>query len=98
MYFWQRRAILFKGREENKMRIDKFLKVSRLVKRRTVAKEMADQGRVKVNDRVVKSSYVVKVGDVIEIGFGTKQLKARVLDLRETTKKAEASDLYELID
>ena len=49
--------ILFKGREENKMRIDKFLKVSRLVKRRTVAKEMADQGRVKVNERVVKSSY-----------------------------------------
>lgn len=98
IYFWQRRAILFKGREENKMRIDKFLKVSRLVKRRTVAKEMADQGRVKVNDRVVKSSYDVKVGDVIEIGFGMKQLKARVLDLRETTKKAEASDLYELID
>ena len=87
MYFWQRRAILFNDREENKMRIDKFLKVSRL-----------DQGRVKVNDRVVKSSYDVKVGDVIEIGFGTKQLKARVLDLRETTKKAEASDLYELID
>ena len=53
------------------MRIDKFLKVSRLVKRRTVAKEMADQGRVKVNDRVVKSSYDVKLGDVIEIGFGT---------------------------
>lgn len=80
------------------MRLDKFLKVSRLVKRRTVAKEMADKGRVKINDKVVKSSYDVKLGDVIEISFGTKVLKARVVDIRDTTKKAEASDLYELID
>ncbi|QNQ81333.1 RNA-binding S4 domain-containing protein [Lactobacillus sp. PV034] len=80
------------------MRLDKFLKVSRLVKRRTVAKEMADQGRVDVNGRAVKSSYDVKIGDVIKIGFGTKEIKAKVLDLRETTKKAEASELYELID
>lgn len=80
------------------MRIDKFLKVSRLVKRRTVAKEMADQGRIKVNDRVVKSSYDVKLGDIIEVGYGTRQVKAKVLDIRETTKKAEASDLYELVD
>lgn len=80
------------------MRIDKFLKVSRLVKRRTVAKEMADQGRIKVNDRVVKSSYDVKVGDVIEVGYGSRQVKAKVLDIRETTKKAEASQLYEIID
>ncbi|QNQ81797.1 RNA-binding S4 domain-containing protein [Lactobacillus sp. PV037] len=80
------------------MRLDKFLKVSRLVKRRTVAKEMADKGRVKVNDKVVKSSYDVKLGDTIEIGFGTKVLKAKVVDIRDTTKKAEASDLYELID
>lgn len=80
------------------MRLDKFLKVSRLVKRRTVAKEMADKGRVKVNDKVVKSSYDVKLGDILEIGFGTKVLKAKVVDIRDTTKKAEASDLYELID
>ena len=80
------------------MRIDKFLKVSRLVKRRTVAKEMADQGRIKVNDRVVKSSYDVKLGDIIEVGYGTKVLKAKVLDIRETTKKAEAADLYEIVD
>lgn len=80
------------------MRIDKFLKVSRLVKRRTIAKEMADQGRIKVNDRTVKSSYEIKLGDVIEVGFGTRQIKAKVLNIRETTKKAEASDLYELID
>lgn len=80
------------------MRIDKFLKVSRLVKRRTVAKEMADQGRIKVNGRVVKSSYDVKIDDIIEVGYGTRQVKAKVLDIRETTKKAEANDLYEIVD
>ena len=80
------------------MRIDKFLKVSRLVKRRTVAKELADQGIIKVNGRVVKSSYDVKVGDIIEVGYGTRQVKANVLDIRETTKKAEASELYEIVD
>ena len=80
------------------MRIDKFLKVSRLVKRRTVAKEMAEKGRIKVNDRVVKSSYEVKLGDIIEVGYGTRQVRAKVLDIKETTKKAEASDLYEVVD
>ena len=80
------------------MRIDKFLKVSRLVKRRTVAKEMTEKGRIKVNDRIVKSSYDVKLGDIIEITYGQRIVKAKVLNIRETTKKAEASDLYELID
>ena len=80
------------------MRIDKFLKVSRLVKRRTVAKEMADQGRIKVNGRVVKSSYDVKIDDIIEVGYGAKTIKAKVLNICETTKKAEASELYELVD
>lgn len=80
------------------MRIDKFLKVSRLVKRRPIAKEMADQGRIKVNGRAVKSSYDVKVGDVIEVGYGKRQIKAKVRNIRETTKKSEASELYELID
>ncbi len=80
------------------MRIDKFLKVSRLVKRRPVAKEMANQGRIKVNGRVVKSSYEVKVGDVIEVAYGSRQIKAKVRQIRETTKKAEASELYDLID
>ena len=80
------------------MRIDKFLKVSRLVKRRTVAKEMAEKGRIKVNDRVVKSSYEVKLGDIIEVGYGTRQVRAKVLDIKETTKKAEASDLYDIVD
>lgn len=80
------------------MRIDKFLKVSRLVKRRPIAKEMADQGRIKVNDHVVKSSYDVKIGDIIEVGYGSKQVKAKVCAIKETTKKAEASELYELIN
>lgn len=80
------------------MRIDKYLKVSRLVKRRPIAKEMAEQGRVKVNGRVVKSSYDVKIGDIIEVSYGTRHVKAKVLAIRETTKKAEASELYEIID
>lgn len=80
------------------MRIDKFLKVSRLVKRRTVAKEMAEQGRIKVNGRIVKSSYDVKIDDQLEIGYGERVIKAKVTDIRDTTKKAEASSLYELID
>ena len=69
------------------MRIDKFLKVSRLVKRRTVAKEMADQGRIKVNGRVVKSSYDVKLGDVIEVGYGTRVVKAKVINIRELLRR-----------
>ncbi|WP_338212213.1 RNA-binding S4 domain-containing protein [Lactobacillus juensis] len=80
------------------MRIDKFLKVSRLVKRRPIAKEMADQGRIKVNDHVVKSSYDVKIGDTIEVGYGSKEVKAKVCAIKETTKKAEASELYELLN
>ena len=80
------------------MRIDKFLKVSRLVKRRPIAKEMADQGRIKVNDHVVKSSYDVKIGDIIGVGYGSKEVKAKVCAIKETTKKAEASKLYELIN
>ena len=79
------------------MRLDKFLKVSRLIKRRTVANEACDAGRVKVNDKVVKASYMVKEGDVIEIAFGNKTVKVRVLDLRETTKKDEAKDLFEYL-
>ena len=81
----------------NNMRIDKFLKVSRLIKRRTVAAEACDDGRVKVNGNVVKPSVKVKVGDVIEITFGDRQVSARVLELKETTKKDEAAGMYELL-
>lgn len=76
------------------MRLDKFLKVSRLIKRRTVANEACDAGRVLVNGKVAKASAQVKVGDVIEIGFGNRQVKVEVLTLAETTKKDEAKDLF----
>ena len=79
------------------MRLDKFLKVSRLIKRRTVANEACDAGRVKINDKVAKASTTVKSGDVIEIAFGNKTVRVRVLDLKETTKKDEAKDLFEYL-
>ena len=79
------------------MRLDKFLKVSRLIKRRTVANEACDAGRVKVNDRVAKASATVKAGDIIEIAFGNKTVKVRVLDLKDTSKKEEAKELFEYI-
>lgn len=76
------------------MRLDKFLKVSRLIKRRTVANEACDAGRVLVNGAAAKASAKVKAGDIIEIQFGTKSVKAEVLDIRDTTKKEEAKDLF----
>lgn len=76
------------------MRLDKFLKVSRLIKRRTVANEACDAGRVMVNGVVAKASVKVKVGDVIEIQFGTKNVKVEVLDIQDTTKKEEAKELF----
>lgn len=79
------------------MRLDKFLKVSRIIKRRTVAKEIADKGRIQVNGQLAKSSTNVKVGDTLKILFGNKTLEVRVLELRDTTKKEEAKDLYEVI-
>ncbi|MBQ1285417.1 MAG: RNA-binding S4 domain-containing protein [Lachnospiraceae bacterium] len=79
------------------MRIDKFLKVSRLIKRRTVANEACDAGRISVNGKVVKASYDVKVGDVIEITFGTKTVKAKVISVADSTKKDDAKEMYELI-
>jgi len=79
------------------MRIDKFLKVSRLIKRRTVANEACDAGRILVNDKVVKASYDVKEGDIIEIRFGQKAVKAEVLSVAETTKKDEAKELFRYI-
>ena len=76
------------------MRLDKFLKVSRLIKRRTVANEACDAGRVLVNGKVAKASLNVKKGDIIEIQFGTKAVKVEVLELRDTTKKDEAAELF----
>ena len=79
------------------MRLDKFLKVSRLIKRRTVANEACDAGRVTVNGKPAKASIKVKVGDIIEISFGNRQVKVEVLDLQETTKKEEAKELFRYI-
>ena len=79
------------------MRLDKFLKVSRLIKRRTVANEACDAGRVLVNGKTAKTSVKVKPGDVIEIQFGTRTVKVEVLDLQETTKKEEAKELFRYI-
>ena len=76
------------------MRLDKFLKVSRLIKRRTVANEACDAGRVLVNNKTAKASLNVKEGDVIEIQFGTRAVKVEVLDVQETVKKDEARELY----
>ena len=76
------------------MRLDKFLKVSRLIKRRTVANEACDAGRVLVNDRPAKASAQVKSGDVLEIQFGSKSVRVEVLNVQETVKKEEAQELY----
>lgn len=79
------------------MRLDKFLKVSRLIKRRTVANEACDAGRVMVNDKTAKASLNVKNGDIIQIQFGAKAVKVEVLDVQETVKKDEAKELYRYI-
>lgn len=79
------------------MRLDKYLKVSRLIKRRTVANDACDAGRVQINGKTAKASVDVKVGDVIEIQFGTKNVKVEVTDIVETTKKDEAKDLFRYI-
>ncbi len=79
------------------MRLDKFLKVSRLIKRRTVANEACDAGRVMVNDRPAKASLNVKEGDVIEILFGTKSVKVKVLNVQDNVRKDDAKDMYEYL-
>ena len=79
------------------MRLDKFLKVSRLIKRRTVANEACDAGRVLVNDKVAKASVNVKAGDIIEIQFGTRSVKVEVLNVQETVKKEAAKELFRYI-
>ncbi len=79
------------------MRLDKFLKISRLIKRRTLAKEVADQGRISINGVQAKASSNVKVGDELSVRFGQKIMRVKVEVLRETTKKDEANELYSLI-
>ena len=79
------------------MRLDKYLKVSRLIKRRTVANEACDAGRVLVNDKPAKASAQVKAGDIIEIQFGSRNVQVEVLDVKETVRKEEVENLYKYL-
>ena len=89
---------LFFSTQEVAMRLDKYLKVSRIIKRRTVANDACDTEHVEVNGRRAKASYDVKEGDVIEITFGQKTLKLRVLTVKHNVAKADASGMYEIIE
>ena len=79
------------------MRLDKYLKVSRVIKRRSVAKQIADQGRITINEKVAKSASEVNVGDILTINFGNKVLQLKVLELKDTTKTDEALGMYEIL-
>lgn len=79
------------------MRLDKFLKISRVIKRRTVANEACDSGHVTVNGKIAKASYDVKENDVVEISFGQRMIRFRVLDVREFARKEDASAMYEIL-
>lgn len=80
------------------MRLDKYLKITRIIKRRTVANEACDAGKVSVNERIARASYDVKVGDIIEINMGQKPLKVKVLSISDFVKKEETSDFYQIIE
>ncbi len=79
------------------MRLDKFLKVSRIIKRRTLAKEVADNGRIEVNDKIAKSSTKLETGDIIKISFGNKIVSIKVLALLDSTKKEDAQNMFEIV-
>src|SRR5699024_1632168 len=83
------------AREE--MRLDKFLKVYRIIERRSVVKEVADKGRIQINGKLAKSSSTLKVGDILQIQFGNKTLEVKVLALQDSTKKEDASKMYEIL-
>lgn len=80
------------------MRLDKYLKVSRIIKRRTVANDACDSAHVSVNGRPAKASYDVKENDIIEVTFGARTLRVRVLNIKDSTKKADASEMYEVMN
>ena len=79
------------------MRLDKFLKVSRIIKRRTLAKEVADNGRIQVNNKIAKSSTKLEVDDIITITFGNKIVEVKVKELRDSTKKEDAIHMFEIV-
>lgn len=95
--FRQDEGALQGGMERKNMRLDKYLKVSRIIKRRTVANEACDSGRVMLNDKVARASAEVKVGDVIEIAFGNKSVKVRVTSVQETIRKEDAKEMFEYL-
>ncbi|MEG1483009.1 RNA-binding S4 domain-containing protein [Clostridium sp.] len=80
------------------MRLDKYLKVSRIIKRRTVAKEVCESGRVSINDKVAKPSTVIKEDDIIEIEFANRSLKARIINITEHVRKENAKEMYEILE
>ncbi|MBR2447365.1 MAG: RNA-binding S4 domain-containing protein [Clostridia bacterium] len=80
------------------MRLDKFLKVSRIIKRRTVANEACDNGRVFVNGKVARASYDVKIGDIVEISFGTRNFKAEIIAVNEVVRKDDAALMYRVVE
>ncbi len=80
------------------MRLDKYLKVSRLIKRRTIANEACDAGRVLINDKTAKAGTEVKPGDIIEIAFGNRNVRVRVKDVKEVVRKEEAEEMYEYVN
>lgn len=80
------------------MRLDKFLKVSRLIKRRPIAKMMADNGRIKINEKIAKASSVISIGDILELQFGVNQVKVEVLQLSESTKKDDAKYMFKILE
>ena len=84
-------------KEKDIMRLDKYLKISRIIKRRTIANEACDAGRVLVNGKTARASYDVKIGDIIEIQLGTKPIKAEIIGINEYAKKEEASDMYKIL-
>jgi ribosomal 50S subunit-recycling heat shock protein len=80
------------------LRLDKFLKVSRLIKRRTLAKEVSEAGRVSLNGKIAKPSAEVKVNDILEIGYGQRQIRVEILEIKETVRAENAKDLYRVIE
>lgn len=85
-------------KERNYMRLDKYLKITRLIKRRTIANEACDAGRISVNGKVVKASYTVKIGDVIEMNLGSRTTKVRVENISEYANKETAAEQYTVLD
>jgi ribosomal 50S subunit-recycling heat shock protein len=80
------------------MRLDKYLKVSRIIKRRTVAKDVCDGGKVKINGKVAKAGAEIKIGDILEIGFGERKVRAEILEIKENVRAEDAKNMYRLLE